>query len=120
MGCTASSVLSGRGCSNNEHNVVIKIGTAVINDSIHTMIERDRRRKARSMTAATAENYEYRPRAPHPLLSSRHNATVVTATEDDTIVLLEDDLSSGNSITSHDDHDEAYRNTALILPDITM
>jgi hypothetical protein len=115
MGCTPSSMLSGRGCSD-EHDVVIKIGTVVINDSIHTMIERDRRRKARSATAA--ENNEYRPRAPHPLLTARH-AAVVTATEDDTIVILDDDLSSGNSITSHDGN-EAYRNTAPILPDITM
>jgi hypothetical protein len=120
MGCTASSMLSRRGCSDDEHDVVIKIGTAVIHDSIHTMIERDRRRKAAQSTTTATESNEYCPRAPHPLLTSRHAAAVVvTATEDDTIVILEDDLSSGNSINSHNE-DEVYRNTALILPDITM
>jgi hypothetical protein len=83
MGCTASSMLSRRGCSDDEHDVVIKIGTVVIHDSIHTMIERDRRRKAAQSTTTATESNEYCPRAPHPLLTSRHAAAVVvTATED--------------------------------------
>jgi hypothetical protein len=86
MGCTSSSMLmSGQRCCKVDHDVVVlKLGTVVVNDSIHMMIERDLRRKARSTnTAAAAENSEYRFRAPHPLLSSSSSsrqATLVTTT----------------------------------------
>jgi hypothetical protein len=78
----------------------------VVNDSIHMMIERDLRRKARSTNTAAAENSEYRFRAPHPLLStsssSRQATVVMVSDDDDTIVILEDDfMSSNNSITTH-------------------
>jgi hypothetical protein len=102
-------LMSGQRCCKVDHDVVVlKLGTVVVNDSIHMMIERDLRRKARSTnTAAAAENSEYRFRAPHPLLSSSSSsrqATLVMVSEDDddTIVILEDDfMSSNNSITTH-------------------
>jgi hypothetical protein len=122
MGCTASSMLSGRRCYKEDHDVVLKLGTVVVHDSIHMMIERDRRRKAHSTTTVASSGY--RARTPHPLLSSRQ-ATTVLVSEDDTIVVLEDDfMSSSNTITPHDDND-AYRSSVTplrssssILPDI--
>jgi hypothetical protein len=101
-------LMSGQRCCKVDHDVVVlKLGTVVVNDSIHMMIERDLRRKARSTNTAAAENSEYRFRAPHPLLSSSSSsrqATLVMVSEDDddTIVILEDDfMSSNNSITTH-------------------
>jgi hypothetical protein len=129
MGCKASSMVSGR-CYPEDHDVVLKLGTVIVNDSIHMMIERDRRRKARSTTTLenSGSSCGYRPRTPHPLLSSRRQATVVMVSDDDTIVILEDDFMSSNSsitLTHDDDNDNACRATvpplhtcSPILPEI--
>jgi hypothetical protein len=88
--------------------VVLKLGTVVVHDSIRTMIDRDRQRRALS----TLESSGYRPRAPHPLLMSYRQAAVVMVSKDETSVILEDDFMS--SITLHDE-DGACHTTAAPL-----
>jgi hypothetical protein len=123
MGCTAS-----RGHVE-DHDVSFKLGTVVVRDSIHMMVERDGRQRALSTTrvANRVENSGYRPRAPHPLLSSlRQQPTVVMESEDETIAILKDDFTSSNNSTTltHNDDDDACCTTVAplrtppILPEI--
>jgi hypothetical protein len=114
-----------------DHDVSFKLGTVDVKDSIYTMIERDGRRRALSTTPLenSGSSCGYRPRAPHPLLSSlsRHQPTAVMESEDDdTIAVLKDDfISSNNSTTlTHNDDDDAGCTTVAplrtppILPEI--
>jgi hypothetical protein len=126
MGCTASSMRSGRRHRGHEedHDVSFKLGTAVVKDSIRMMIERDGRQRANSTTPV--ENSGYRPRAPHPLMSSCRQVTVVMESEDETIAILKDDFMSSNNSTTltHNDEDDAGCTTVAplrtspILPEI--
>ena len=63
----------------------------MIDDSIHAMIERERRHAEKRGTPTLS----YRPRVPHPLLEQSNCAAVITAQEEDapTVAVSEDHCS---------------------------
>lgn len=73
------------GCAASTPAARCVLGNGVfVDDSIHAMLERDRRNAKLNGQAPAG----YRPRAPHPLLQQ-----CLTATEDDTVLIAEDTCS---------------------------
>lgn len=87
------------GCTSSKSTQCAYHSGIVIDDSIHAMIERERRHaKAHGNSALT-----YRPRAPHPLLQG---ADSITAREDDTPTIAISDDNSEHSTSIAEDSSE--------------